>query len=197
MNKLLLASCVLLCTACASVPKKIALPENTNTVAFLEAKSVSTSVVGQTARWGGVIASVKNNADNTMVEIVSFPLNRNLRPKPGDETEGRFRLYFNGLLDPVIYKKGRSITAIGKVSDIEAGKIGEHEYQFPVLKDANVHLWKEIQRTDVNIIRQPAWYFDPFYWSNSYVRHNRPVIIRRSHDVPKKQPTKPSPVNKR
>lgn len=197
MKNLLLASCVLLCTACVSVPKKLELPENTNTVTFSQAIDSSANVTGGIARWGGVIASVKNNANNTMVEVVNFPLLGTLRPKQGDETKGRFRLYFNGLLDPVIYKQGRSITAVGTISDTENGTIGEHKYQFPVLKEASVHLWKNIERVDMNVSHQPAWYFDPFYWSNSHINYNRPIIIHRSSNVPNKQPTKPLPANKR
>jgi len=179
MTKYWLISCVLLCTACVSVPKKLELPENTNAVNFLNAKSAD--VIGQKARWGGVIAAVKNNADNTMLEIVSFPLTANLRPKKGDETAGRFRLYFNGLLDPVIYKEGRSITAVGTVSSLEDGTIGEHKYSFPVLKDSSVHLWKKIQRVDVSLIQQPYHYYnDPYFWSGSHTRNNRPIIIRSS-----------------
>ena len=185
MTKLLLASCVLFCTACVSVPEKLELPENTNPVEFAQAKSLNSAIVGQKARWGGVIASVKNNAKNTMVEVVNFPLTGSLRPKSGDETEGRFRLYFNGLLDPVIYQKGRSITAVGNVAELEAGKIGDHEYQFPVLKDASVHLWKKVQRVDVNLIQQPSWYYDPFYWSNSNFRQHRPIVLRQSRSEPR------------
>lgn len=196
MTKLLLASCVLFCTACASVPKKLELPENTNIVEFSRAKSASNDVVGQQARWGGVIAAIKNNADNTMVEVVNFPLFGSLRPKQGDETEGRFRLYFNGLLDPVIYQKGRSITAVGTISEVESGKIGEHEYKFPVLKDASVHLWKKIESVDVNLIHQPSFYYDPFYRSNTYYRQNRPIIIKRSNTSSKIKHSK-SKENKR
>jgi outer membrane lipoprotein len=192
MTKLWLASCVLLCTACVSTPEKLQLPENTTSVDYSQAKSSSSQVIGQKARWGGVIAAVKNNANNTMVEVVNFQLSGSLRPKPGDETQGRFRLYFNGLLDPVIYKEGRSVTAVGTISEVETGKIGDHEYQFPVLKDASVHLWKKVQRVDVNLIQQPSWYYDPLHWSSPYpyMRNNRPIVIRSSGTTPKsKQPT--------
>lgn len=185
MNKYWLVSCVLLCTACVSVPKKLELPENTNAVNFSNAKSLD--VIGQKARWGGVIAAVKNNADNTMLEIVSFPLTSSLRPKKGDETLGRFRLYFNGLLDPVIYKEGRSVTAVGTISSLENGTIGEHKYSFPVLKDVSVHLWKKIQRVDVSLIQQPYYYNTPYFWSGSHVNYNRPIIIRSSSG--NKEPT--------
>ncbi|WP_426360071.1 Slp family lipoprotein [Pseudocolwellia sp. HL-MZ19] len=181
MTKYLLISCVLFLTACSSVPKKLELPENTNSVDFSKAQSTETNFVGQKARWGGVIASIQNNAETTMLEIVNFPLTGNLKPKKGDETLGRFRVYFNGLLDPVIYKAGRSITAVGTISEFENGKIGEHEYNFPVLNDASVHLWKKMQNVNVTAIRQPYWlHNDPYFWSGSRSHYNRPVIIRSS-----------------
>ncbi|WP_076418403.1 Slp family lipoprotein [Colwellia sp. UCD-KL20] len=181
MTKYWLVSFVLLCTACASVPKKLELPENTQTVEFSSAKSPTAAIIGQKARWGGVIAAIKNNADNTMLEVVNFPLNYKLRPNKSDETQGRFRVYFKGLLDPVIYKVGRSITALGTVAELESGEIGEHKYDFPVLKDASVHLWKNIQRVDINLRQSPYYYHnDPYYWSGSHLNYNRPIVIRSS-----------------
>jgi outer membrane lipoprotein len=181
MKKYLFLSCVLFLTACASVPKKLELPENVESVDFSKAQTPETNFVGQKARWGGVIASIENNAETTMLEIVNFPLQSSLRPKKGDETLGRFKVYFNGLLDPVIYKKGRTITALGTVSELESGEIGEHKYNFPVLKDASVHLWKKIERIDVNLIHQPHWYYnDPYYWGSSRRYYNNSLIFRSS-----------------
>ena len=191
MKKYLVISCVLFLTACSSVPKKLELPENTNSVEFSKAQSKEANITGQKARWGGVIAAIENNAETTMLEIVNFPLTGSLRPKKGDETLGRFRVYFNGLLDPVIYKAGRSITALGTVSESENGKIGEHEYNFPVIKDASVHLWKKMQNVNVTAIRHPYWYHnDPYFWGGSRVKYNRPVILRSSGT--KKQSTSQS-----
>jgi outer membrane lipoprotein len=169
---LLSASAILLC-ACSSIPKKLQLPEDTNLVGL----SAQQSNEGYNARWGGVIAEVKNNADNTMIEVVSFKLTSSARPKPSTETKGRFRLYYDGLLDPVIYQKGRSITAIGKVQKAEEGKIGEHQYRFPVLKASHVHLWKKIQDVDVNV-RPELFMYSPYYWRSPLpYRHNRGIII--------------------
>lgn len=181
MKKYLLVSCVLFLTACASVPKKLELPENTKSVEFSKAQSPEADFIGEKARWGGVIASIENNAETTMLEIVNFPLQSSLQPKKGDETLGRFKVYFNGLLDPVIYKKGRSITALGTVSELESGEIGEHKYNFPVLKDASVHLWKKADRVNVNLIHQPYWYYnDPYYWGGSRQHYNSSLILRSS-----------------
>lgn len=194
MTKHLLVLCVLFCSACASIPKKLELPENTTTVNFSNAKAQISDAVGQTARWGGVIAAIKNNADTTMLEVVNFPLASNLRPKKGDETLGRFRVYFNGLLDPVIYKEGRSITAVGTLAELEAGKIGEHEYNFPVIKDASVHLWEKIERVDVSVIHQPFWHYNnPYFWSGAHLGYHRPMVLRTSVSKPNQtQPSKPN-----
>ncbi len=170
---LISASAILLC-ACSSIPKKLQLPEVTN----LAALSAQQSDYGQTARWGGVIAEVKNNADNTMIEVVGFTLTSSTRPKPSTETQGRFRLYYDGLLDPVIYKKGLSITAIGTVQSAEEGTIGQHPHKFPVLKANHVHLWKNIQRIEVEFRGNPLMYSPYYRHSPLPYRHNRGIIIR-------------------
>jgi len=173
MKVLLLSASVILLCACSSIPKKLQLSQVTD----LAPLSSHQSHEGQPARWGGVIAEVKNNADNTMIEVVSFKLTSSARPKPSSETKGRFRLYHDGLLDPVIFQKGRSITAVGIVQSAEEGEIGEHKYKFPVLKASHVHLWKEIQRVDVNVIPAPFMY-SPYHWRSPLLYpHNRPVVI--------------------
>ena len=121
-----------------------------------------------------------HNAKNSMLEIVHFPLKPSARPKQGDETQGRFRVYFSGLLDPIIYKEGRSITALGTVTSSEDGKIGEHEYNYPVLKASYIHLWKDIQNVDVRITQSPFWN-TPSYWRHPhYSNQPRRVVIRKS-----------------
>lgn len=172
--KILLSSisAIMLC-ACSSIPEKLQVPETTNLVAF----SAQQDHQGEVARWGGVIADVKNNADNTMIEVVNFTLTSSTRPKPSTETQGRFRLYFDGLLDPVIYQKGLSLTAVGVVQEAEEGKIGDHQYKFPVLNANHVHLWKKTQRIDINVIADPFMY-SPYYWRSSLpYRYNRAIII--------------------
>ena len=122
-----------------------------------------------------------------MLEVVHFPLKSSARPKQGDKTQGRFRVYFSGLLDPVIYKKGRSITALGDVVTFEEGKIGDHGYNYPVLKASYIHLWKNIEKVDVRITQSPFWY-TPSYWRYpQYSNHPRKIIIRKSSTSAKKK----------
>jgi len=176
-------------SACSTVPQSLQVAEHDKLTAFADVRASiqsnqSPSVQGQLARWGGVIAKVTNNANDTMLEIVNFPLTGSSRPKQKDETQGRFRVYYAGLLDPVIYKEGRSITALGVVSTAEAGKIGEHEYLYPVLKASAVHLWKDIKQIDVRITHNPFWH-TPSYWHYPSPIYHQPVVINRSPQVNK------------
>ena len=90
--------------------------------------------------WGGVIVGVQNRVDDTLLEVVSYPL-RNQEPQTARMTDGRFRLEVGGFLDPVDYRNGRRITARGSVQRTEAGRIGEVDYVFPVMVASDLYLW--------------------------------------------------------
>jgi len=164
---------------CSTIPKALQTPDNTKLTNFSQVREDANSVQGNLARWGGVIAKVTNNADSTMLEVVHFPLKSTSRPKQGNETQGRFRVYFSGLLDPIIYKEGRSITVLGNIVNEEQGKIGEHKYTYPVLKASYVHLWKDIQKVDVRVTQEPFWY-RPSYWHYPRSYYPRTVTVRKS-----------------
>jgi outer membrane lipoprotein len=171
---------LLFISGCSIIPAALQVPENTVLTHFSQVRENADAQQGNLARWGGVIAKVVNNTDNTMLEVVHFPLKSSSRPKQGNETQGRFRVYFSGLLDPMIYKEGRSITALGSISHTEQGEIGEHKYIYPVLKASYIHLWKNIEKIDVRITHDPFWY-TPSYWHypRSYY-YQRAVVVRKS-----------------
>jgi len=167
-------------SGCSTVPKALQVADNTVLTNFLAVKENANADQGNSARWGGGIAKVTNNANDSMLEVVHFPLKSSTRPIKGNKTQGRFRFYFSGLLDPIIYKEGLSITALGNVSTSEDGKIGEHEYTFPVLKASHIHLWKEIQKMDVQVTHQPFRY-NPPYWRNPHFSNiPRRVVVKKS-----------------
>lgn len=179
---LVLVSIVTMSSACVHIPESLRVAEGANLTEFSAVKTDEKMHLGDQARWGGVIAKVENKTDHTMLEIVHFELKSSMRPTPKDDTQGRFRVYFQGLLDPVIYKEGRSVTAIGHVSASEPGKIGEHEYVYPVLKANHVHLWKEIKQVDVRITHQPIWH-TPSLWY-----HPRPYYSPMRYPYIKNKP---------
>lgn len=182
-----LITVALVSVGCVHVPDKLQVSESTPLTNFTEVKSKGQTAVGQQARWGGVIAEVTNNKDNTMIEVVHFDLKSSARPNVKDETKGRFRLYYQGLLDPVIYKKGRSITAVGTVKGEESGKIGEHEYQYPVLNASYVHLWKDVKKVDVRVNHYPQWYTPSlWYYPRPYYYRPYPIAVKSSTKAVKK-----------
>ncbi len=169
--------CVLF-AGCAMLPPELRVDENTALTTFSQVKDNPESVQGDTARWGGVIAQVTNKADNTVLEVVHFSLNSSSRPVQKDKTLGRFKVVYKGLLDPLIYKTGRSITALGQVLPSEDGVIGEHQYQYPVLKASAIHLWKDIEKVETRLSNDPFWY-TPSYWYYPRGRYPRPIVIKQ------------------
>lgn len=162
-NRILLIAVILGLTACVHIPESLRVDEGVELTEFSNVRANPEQALDQQVRWGGVIAKVTNLEKQTMLEVVHFDLKSSTRPSVKDNTQGRFRLYYQGLLDPVIFKEGRSITALGRVIQSEDGKIGEHEYQYPVMKASYVHLWKEIKQVDVRVSHYPMWH-SPSLW---------------------------------
>lgn len=171
MRSLSLALLVLLVTGCASYPSMVEVPEGTELVKFSEENKVGTSHVGKQARWSGVIADVKNGKKKTTVEVLYYPAQSNGRPKTSGEPLGRFRAQVDKFLDPAVYKKGKSITALGNLKQKETGKIGEYEYEYPTIANAKVFLWPKLQPpTQVEFYYGWHGYHPRWYWHNG-MRH--------------------------
>lgn len=169
---------ILLLAACASVPKDLSVADNEILIGFAEEVNSPGANQGLSARWGGVIAKVENKAKDTVIEVVNFTLNSSARPKQSDKTLGRFRIRYQGFLDPMIYQQGKSITGVGTIGKAEAGKIGEHKYTFPVLNANKVHLWKKIKPVESRLVVDPFWYSPASYWGYPY--YSRPIIIKKT-----------------
>jgi outer membrane lipoprotein len=117
--------------------------------------------VGTAVVWGGTVAAVSNLADGTLLEIVARPLGRDQRPASGDRSEGRFRAFFPGFLDPQVHAPLREITVRGTVAGVREDMIGAFAYSFPWVEAASVHLWPLPPPEPVVIYRDPFW--DPFW----------------------------------
>ncbi len=95
---------------------------------------------GQSIHWGGEIAAVTNNADETRFEIVQHSLNRHGKPI-GDETQGRFFAYISGFVDPTIYKSGRLISVKGNYIRMLESQVGNYKTEFPEIRVSSHKLW--------------------------------------------------------
>ena len=97
-------------------------------------------------RWGGVITSVENLSNQTLIEIVSRGLYGSGRPRQNDSSPGRFIANIEGYLDPVVYASGREMTVNGIVVETTQKSIGKFEYDFPVVTVNQHHLSLLLQR---------------------------------------------------
>ncbi|MFT4937652.1 MAG: outer membrane lipoprotein [Paraglaciecola sp.] len=182
-------------TGCSIIPEQLQLADGTNLLSYQDAASNSEQVLGQTARWGGVVAKIKNMSEMTIVEMVYYPLRSYGRPVSGDESIGRFRVYVNGFVDPMVYSVGRSVTFTGQFTGLQEGLVGEHKYVFPTIQSSAYHLWQEIQRVDISGVQ--IWPYDYWHGGHRYPYHGR-IIIRGSssnHFAPVGGTTLPKPVS--
>jgi outer membrane lipoprotein len=165
----------LLLAGCATVPEDLQpVPEvqpGLNEVVQDPDRFVGSAVV-----WGGTIAAVSNLADGTLLEIVARPLGRDQRPVSGDRSDGRFRAFFPGFLDPQVHAPLREVTVRGAVAGIREDMVGAFPYSFPQVEAASVHLWPLPPPEPIVIYRDPFW--DPFWGPWGPYRWNHPWYRR-------------------
>ena len=133
---------------------------------------------GAEVRWGGTIAEINNLEDgSTAIQLVSRPLRDSGRPLRNDTTEGRFIAETADFLDPAIIKVGGDITLIGTVTAVREGKIGESEYEFPVLAVDNYRYWGNQNLASRRYYRggfgHSPFIHDPFFFHNRSFRSHR------------------------
>ncbi len=100
--------------------------------------------------WGGTVLSVDNRSDETWIEVIQRPLNRNGVPDLSKRSNGRFLAVVPGFLDPLDYVNGRSITVNGIVDGKETRKISEADYTYPVIAVADHQL---VDNTKTRVVR--------------------------------------------
>ncbi len=104
---------------------------------------------GHRVRWGGVVIGSKNLKDHTQLEVLSYPLDRNGRPKRDSEPLGRFIATKDGYLETVDYAPGRLVTITGPVQTSETRKLGESDYDYPLIAVDDLKLWEQdVPRTE-------------------------------------------------
>jgi len=137
----------LLLGACASVPAF-----NTGGVDHaLTPRNVATGpqpATGKHVQWGGIILSTTNLKDSTQIEVLAYPLDTDARPQSDDNPLGRFILEQAGQLEPDTYAEGRRITAVGTVTGTRAGRVGDADYNYPVITTRQLYLWPPGRESD-------------------------------------------------
>lgn len=169
MRLLSVAVIALAMAGCSLVPDTLEVADKHALKGYSEVASAPDKNKGEPVRWGGIIASVENKKDVTVVEVVQLPILPYGRPNVAQDSLGRYRVYVDDFLDPVVYQPGRSITFVGNITGSETGAIGEHTYFYPTLKASNHELWSDIEQIDVSGFNSPYFGF-PYYGSYYYNR---------------------------
>ena len=118
--------------------------------------------------FGGVVIDTKLTAEGSQIEGLFVPVDRWGYLADSARYAGRFIAVYprsKGMLDPMIYKKGRQISLAADFVEVRKAKIDEMEYTYPVFTIRQIHLWD--QYADY-----PAYYYYPYpypyYYGYSY-----------------------------
>ncbi len=174
-SHLLALIAALLLAGCSSTPEALkgAYPD-------LAPEATTARDIGRDVRWGGVILDAMPDPQQTCFEVLSRDLDRSFRPRAEDLTEGRFIACRAGFLDPEVFAKGREITLTGTVRALDRRKVGEFEYQYPVLAARFITMWPERPDVIINNYHDP-WYWGPYWgphwgWGGRYGRWGPPPV---------------------
>ena len=120
---------------------------------------------------GGVIVETKLTEKGSQIEALFIPVNASGSLRDSQLHQGRFLAVYSrskGILDPLIYRKGREITLAGDFVEVRKGKIDEMEYSYPVFEVRQIHLWEEYKDYPY------AWpypypYYNPYYYRSPFL----------------------------
>ena len=128
---------------CRSTQERPDRQESYEKISFSEILRSPEQYRGKVVRLGGVILDVVNKEEGSTLEILEQPLNWRGRPKPDDDSGGRFIAVFGEFLDKEIYRMDRQVTIIGEITGMKTAPIGEGTYNYPLLSGREIRLWKD------------------------------------------------------
>jgi len=134
-----------LLVACAPVLNREMMRDGIRSIPLSQIRANPDAYKGQLFVFGGVVVETRVTAIGSQIEGIYIPVDASGYLKGRATAEGRFLALYpqaRGMLDPLIYKKGREITLAGIFVEARAGKIEEMEYSYPVFEIKQVYLWE-------------------------------------------------------
>lgn len=113
---------------------------------------------------GGIIVSSRLTETGSLVEAAYVPVDANGYLLDINNPGGRFMAFYpkaKGILDPLVYRKGRMMTLVAEFVELRQGKIDEMSYTFPFFEIVDLYLWQEARVVPVVPYPYP-WY--PYPW---------------------------------
>ena len=131
----LLGICVVFVTlGCASGVSQQSRSQITYQGSFAELQKTPDEYRVETVMLGGKVLRTDASEATSEIAVLQLPLDTSNKPKDTDDSEGRFLIRSDKLLDPAIYEQGRPITVVGRLAGKEARSIGGFEYVYPVVE---------------------------------------------------------------
>ncbi len=177
---LFLVAAFFLISSCTHVISRPMREEARMDVPFSEMKENIDKYKGELFILGGIIVNTKNTDEGSIIEAVHTNVNSYGNIIDPDVSSGRFMALEKGYLDPLIYKKGRYITVAGVLTGSRTKKIGEFDYNYPLLEIRELYLWKEEKEVPYSpyyyppyMNRYPYWWYDPWWYGPYYGPRHR------------------------
>lgn len=164
--------------SCAPVIRKDIMETATINIPLSEVRENPDLYRGKIFILGGIIVNTKIIEKGSLIEAVHMPVDSRGYIEDVNRSNGRFLAFYpkdKGLLDPLIYRKGREITIAGEFIETRTGKIDEMEYTYPLFEIKDIHLWEEIKAYYISP-PYPSWYY-PYqypYWYEPWWRYPHP-----------------------
>lgn len=151
---------LLLFTACMHPISKQTREQVAEQTTFTMVKAAPDAFINQQLLLGGVIVSMEEDGDETLLEIILWHLNRWGEPTSMSEEEQRFLVKTKQLLDQKTFEPGVLVTLAGAVLGQENRLLGEHDYNYPVLELTEIHAWQSPFRYGIHRVYTPDY---PYY----------------------------------
>ena len=101
------------------------------------------SFAGSEVVWGGKVLDLRNGIRDSEIQVAAYPLDHAQRPDPAARVQGRFLIVLPGFVEPLDWPAGRYVTVHGRIEGTRTRVIAGHDYVYPVVTQAEVHLWPE------------------------------------------------------
>lgn len=171
MKKLIVLGICLILFSCAPVLNRDLMKQGVQNVSFDQLKANPDAHKGKLFILGGIIVETRFIEKGSQIEVLSLSVTSSGYIKERERSMGRFLAISptdRGLLDPVVYKKGRDVTLAGEFIELRRSKIDDFEYVYPVFEIKEIHLWEEERDYMFPYPYYPYTYYPHPNWYNPY-----------------------------
>jgi outer membrane lipoprotein len=168
MKKYLIILSAFFLVSCAHIISKENVALSVKDIPFSKIQETPELYLDKIFIFGGFIAKTTNSKQGSEIEIVQNPIDSYGSVFERDLSEGRFLITTSKYLDPLIYRKGRSLTMAGKLIGSKKNMLGEIEYNYPVFELKEIYLWKEVKLYPYYYNYDPFYNYAPYYPSSPY-----------------------------